>query len=145
MSTTRYLLLAGLVVVIAAVWKINACNSSPIGDVKVTGRDDGSEQIVEISRGEPVELGDHIVGSGRTLFELGAQWCPGCRMLAPQLEAVVEQTPELFLRKIDIAQWGSPVAQQFAVKSIPYLVLYDRRGKLLAAGTREVLEKLQSR
>ena len=61
------------------------------------------------------------------------------------MEALVGRTPELFLRKINISQWGSPVAQQFSVKSIPYLVLYDHRGKLIAAGTREVLEKLQSR
>jgi hypothetical protein len=71
-STTRSLLLLGVVVIAVTVWKACGSSGGP-GDVKVTGRD-GSEQIAEVSHGEQVELGDHIAPRGRTLFELGAEW-----------------------------------------------------------------------
>jgi thiol-disulfide isomerase/thioredoxin len=142
LATTRYLLLVGLIVVAAAVWKMGG---SKHGSVKVTGRGDQEEQIVTVTKGDRVDLGDHVAPHGRTIFEFYADWCPGCRMLAPQIEALVQSRDDLSLRKLDIVQWGSDVSQQFAIRSIPYLMLYDRHGELLAEGTREVLEKLQSR
>lgn len=32
---------------------------------------------------------------------------------------------------IDIGGWGSPVAQQYGIRSIPALVLYDNRRRTL--------------
>jgi hypothetical protein len=66
------LVLVGVVLIALTVWKACGSSGGP-GDVKVTGRD-GSDQIAEISNGEQVALGDHIAATGRTLFELGAEW-----------------------------------------------------------------------
>ena len=35
------------------------------------------------------------------------------------------------LRKIDIVKWGSPVAKQYKVQSIPRVEIYSRTGKLV--------------
>jgi hypothetical protein len=58
------------------------------------------------------------------------------------LEAYVKANPSVTLRKVDIGQWGSPVAEQYGIKSIPYLRLY-KDGKLEAEGTREVMARLK--
>jgi thioredoxin-like negative regulator of GroEL len=51
------------------------------------------------------------------------------------------KTQDLRLLKVDIAKWGSPVARQFGIDSIPHLLLYED-GALVAEGTRAVLAKL---
>lgn len=38
------------------------------------------------------------------------------------------------LRKIDIKRWGSPVATQFGIRSLPYFHLYDESGSLVGSG-----------
>lgn len=48
----------------------------------------------------------------------------------------------LSLRRIDIREWGSAVAEQHGIRRLPHLLLYDASGKLLADGAREVLAAL---
>jgi hypothetical protein len=46
--------------------------------------------------------------------------------------------------KVDIREWGSPVANQFNLRSSLYLVTYDETGKEIAEGqeAREDLDRL---
>ena len=39
--------------------------------------------------------------------------------------------PDIVLRKIDIVNWRTAVAQQFNIHSIPQVNVYDRSGRLL--------------
>jgi len=39
--------------------------------------------------------------------------------------------PEIALRKIDIVNWKTAVAQQFNIRSIPQVNVYDRSGRLI--------------
>ena len=45
------------------------------------------------------------------------------------------------LRKIDIDEWSSPVAQQYDIRSIPHLRLYEGR-KLVTKDTQEIMRHL---
>jgi hypothetical protein len=53
--------------------------------------------------------------------------------LAPRLDALAKDTKYAVL-KIDIAQWQSPVASQYKIRSVPFLQAYDASGKLIAEG-----------
>jgi len=44
---------------------------------------------------------------------------------------MAQTDPEVALRKIDIVRWGTPVAQQFNVHSVPQVNVYDRAGHLV--------------
>ncbi len=46
------------------------------------------------------------------------------------------------LRKVDVESWNSPVAQQYRIRSLPTLWLYED-GQRVATDTREVLGRLQ--
>ncbi len=46
------------------------------------------------------------------------------------------------LRRIDIQRWGSPVAEQHSIASIPQLWLYDGT-RLVTREPMEVLSRLQ--
>lgn len=46
------------------------------------------------------------------------------------------------LRRIDIKRWGSPVAEQHSIASIPQLWLYDG-SRLVTRDAMEVMSRLQ--
>lgn len=58
------------------------------------------------------------------------------------MEAYVNTHPDVHVRRVDVVSWTSAVAVQHAIRRLPHLLLYDANGKLLAEGTREVLDAL---
>ncbi len=50
----------------------------------------------------------------------------------------------LAVRTIEIEDWSSPIRKRFDVQSAPWLVLFDREGRRVAAGyDRSVLDRLE--
>ena len=47
---------------------------------------------------------------------------------------MIKKNRDLSLRKINVADWDSPVAKQYGIRSLPSYKLYDSRGKLVADG-----------
>lgn len=90
----------------------------------------GRVDITTISRGQKVEIKRHIKPGQVILFDFYADWCGPCRKITPELEALARKYPgQVVLKKIDIKNWNSAVAQQYGIRSIPHVVLYDQRGK----------------
>jgi thiol-disulfide isomerase/thioredoxin len=94
----------------------------------------GGGDVRTISKGEPVNLRDHLVPGKYTLFDYYADWCPPCRELEPRLEELARRHPNVAVRKIDIVDWSHPVAEQQGVHDLPYLRLYDPEGRLIREG-----------
>lgn len=69
------------------------------------------------------------VKNGTVLVDFWAAWCGPCRMMAPILNNVAEETQNTSVRvaKIDIEKYQS-IAQQYNVRSIPTLIIF-KNGK----------------
>jgi thioredoxin 1 len=92
----------------------------------------GRGQPVEvISHGEQVDINQHLALGNVTVVDFYADWCGPCRRLTPSLEQMAMSDPQVALRKIDIVNWRTPVAQQFNIHSIPQVNVYDRGGRLV--------------
>jgi thiol-disulfide isomerase/thioredoxin len=109
---------------------------------QASGQPVAAGDIQVVSKGEPLNLRDHLVAGKYTLFDYYADWCPPCRHLSPRLEEVARSHANLALRKIDIVDWSHPVARQQGVSDLPYLRLYGPDGKLVAEGD-AALDKLR--
>ena len=78
-----------------------------------------------------------VVVPGRiTLVDFYADWCGPCRALAPKLEALVKADPDVYLVKVNIKDWNSPVAKQFNLQGIPHVLVFDRGGQQVGASSR---------
>lgn len=75
---------------------------------------------------------NELIAKGEVLVDFFATWCGPCNMLAPILEQVANENPELTIAKIDVDELGA-LAQRYNVASIPTL-LYFKDGELKNSG-----------
>ncbi len=102
------------------------------------------DPVKVISHGTQVDLNQHLALGNVTVIDFYADWCGPCRQLAPSLEEMAQNDPEIALRKIDIVNWKTAVAQQFNIHSIPQVNVYDRRGHLIGTVIGVDFEKVKS-
>jgi len=107
----------------------------------IAGRGQPSEVI---SHGAQVDINQHLALANVTVIEFYADWCGPCRRLSPSLEQMASSDPQIALRKIDIVNWKTPVAQQFNIHSIPQVNVYDRGGRLVGTVMGADVDKVRS-
>ena len=62
--------------------------------------------------------------------------------MGPQFEAAAKKRSDLTLVRVDINNWDSAVARQFAIQSLPNLILYNPQGEVLKRGRAAVGHEL---
>ena len=102
------------------------------------------QSIEVISHGAQVDINQHLAFGNVTLVDFYADWCGPCRRLLPSLEQMARNDPEVALRKIDIVNWRTAVAQQFNIHSIPQVNVYDRSGRLVGTVLGVDFDKVKS-
>ena len=64
-----------------------------------------------------------IINSDKTvLLDFWATWCGPCRMIAPTVEAVAEENPQILVGKVNVDE-EMELARAFGIVSIPTLVV----------------------
>ena len=84
---------------------------------------------------------DSAVAEGYALIDFYADWCGPCRMLAPTVEEVAAERPDVVVGKVNVDSEGE-LARRFGIFSIPTVViLKDGKEVSRAVGVRS-LEQL---
>lgn len=65
-----------------------------------------------------------LKAEGSVLIDFWAAWCGPCKMMAPVLEQVAAENPNLKVGKINIDE-EPQLAQKYRVMSIPTLILFE--------------------
>lgn len=60
----------------------------------------------------------------KVLVDFWASWCGPCRMLSPIIDEIAKETDKVKVGKVNIDE-ESDLATQFAVMSIPTLILFE--------------------
>lgn len=88
--------------------------------------------------GKALDLEEVMVPGKITIVDFYAKWCGPCRVMSPHLEAMARKDGDVFLRKVDIVKWGTPVADQYRLQSIPNVRVFDRNGKIVGIPTHDL-------
>ena len=91
--------------------------------------------------GERLEVKSLLSKDRITVFDFYSPYCRPCLRLAPVLEKLAARLPEVAFVKLNINRpqvrgidWRSPLARQYKLKSVPFFMIFNSRGKLVAAG-----------
>lgn len=94
-----------------------------------------------IAFGAEVDLAEHLVEGQTTVFDFTSKYCGPCQQIDPWVEALHASREDITVVKVDINRpevrgidWGSPVARQYRLQSVPHFRVYDEEGTLVADG-----------
>ena len=94
--------------------------------------------LVFSAGGQAINLDNVLVEGKVTIVDFYADWCGPCRAISPALEQIASSDPAVYLRKIDIVKWGTPVTQQYKINSIPHIRVYGKNGKMIGSSTLDI-------
>ena len=67
---------------------------------------------------------DEKVKGAKVLVDCYAEWCGPCKMLAPIIEQIAEETDTCEFYKLNVDE-SAEIAERFGIMSIPTLLLFE--------------------
>jgi thiol-disulfide isomerase/thioredoxin len=86
-------------------------------------------------KGKRIDLDALIVPGEVTIIDFYATWCGPCSLMSPKLEKLTDQYKNVYLRKVNIEDWKTPVVRQFGIKAVPNVRVYDQDGNMVGDPT----------
>lgn len=68
-----------------------------------------------------------------TVIDFWAEWCDPCKQIGAMLAEMVERTPSLAVRRVEVPDFDSPVAKEHleGVSALPVIWIFDAEGNLM--------------
>ncbi len=108
----------------------------------------GADAVNSDNPGEEVDVKKYLQAGKTNIIDFYSDYCGPCRKISPFLVKLDERREDIVVIKIDINRrgvkridWGSPLAKQYKLRSIPHFQVYDGQGKLTSEG-REAFAKI---
>ena len=112
----------------------------------------GAGAVPEANAGNPgqtLDVKSLSVKGKTTVIDFYSPFCPPCVQLAPIMAQLAAKRPDLAIKKVNINRpgvqgidWRSPLAQQYQIRQVPYFMIFNPQGELVAQG-REAAEPVE--
>ena len=91
--------------------------------------------------GQTLEINTLLVKGKTTVIDFYSPFCPPCVRLAPIMAKLAKKRPDLAIIKVNINRpgvngidWRSPLAQQYQIRQVPFFMIFNPQGQLVAQG-----------
>lgn len=64
-----------------------------------------------------------LQGDKPVILDFWAEWCGPCRMIAPVVEEIAAENPDILVGKVNVDEEGE-LAQKFRISAIPTLIAF---------------------
>lgn len=118
------------VVVVVVAWVsvalgLAACGHAPPAAPPVP------EKTLQLNKaGEPVDIAAALPAGYVTVVDFWSQSCEPCVIFGGMLAVGVANQPRIVIRKIDVGDGFTPVAQAYNIALLPHYLIYDKRRRL---------------
>ena len=86
---------------------------------------------MDVKKISAAEFDSFLASNPLVLIDFYADWCGPCRMLAPVLEEIAAERPDVAVGKVNVDEAGA-LAMRFGISSIPFVALFQN-GELAAS------------
>jgi thioredoxin 1 len=91
--------------------------------------------VVSFDGAKKVDLKTIAVPGKITIVDYWAEWCSPCHFLEKRLHHLMNENPNVALRRVNVGKWDNEAARQataeFRLEALPYVRVYDSRGKFV--------------
>jgi copper chaperone CopZ len=91
--------------------------------------------VVSFDGAKKVDLKTIAVPGKITIVDYWAEWCSPCHFLEKRLQHLMNENPNVALRRVNVGKWDNEAARQataeFRLEALPYVRVYDARGKFV--------------
>jgi peroxiredoxin len=125
-----------------------SAGAAQTGRSGITSTTGSVEQLNSDVGGKALHLSKILVPGRMTVLDFSSVHCPACMMMHRQYNALAAQMPDWKFYTVDVDRpfsqeidFTSPVCQQFAIKTLPYFIIYN--GTTKEAEGKQATAKLQ--
>ena len=91
--------------------------------------------VVSFDGAKKIDLKTLAVPGKITIVDYWAEWCSPCHFLEKRLHHLMNENPNVALRRVNVGKWDNEAARQataeFRLEALPYVRVYDARGKFV--------------
>lgn len=80
--------------------------------------------------GEPVDVAAALPAGYVTVVDFWSQSCEACGPLGKLLDDGVAGEPRVVIRKVDVGDGDTPVAEAYKIAALPHFFIYDKLKRL---------------
>jgi thiol-disulfide isomerase/thioredoxin len=100
--------------------------------------------------GQEIDILRFVQPKKTTIFDFFSEYCGPCQRISPLLKRLDLRREDIIIHQVDINRpgirgidWGSPLARQYNLRSVPYFMIYDPSGKLTHQGQKAYEEVMR--
>lgn len=115
------------VLVLVLVLVVAACtHSAPVASVPPPP----AKSVQINASGAPVDVAQALPAGYVTVVDFWSESCHACVTIGGLLAVGVAQEPRVVIRKVDVGDGFTPVAQAYKIDALPHYFIYDKQKRL---------------
>lgn len=115
----------------ASLLVVAACGGAPSVPGHPSASDPPPVKLVQLNKpGEMVDIDAAAPAGYVTVIDFWGEHCGACEIVGAKLEEGTRAEPRVLIRKVDVGDGFTPVAEHYQVGALPHFRVYDKKQRM---------------